>query len=162
LGRLSLGLDVVSDGDRVLLEGRDVAERIRDADITAAVSTVAAHPEVRAALMGLQRRLASARDVVMEGRDIGSTVLPDAEVKVFLTASLAERARRRWLQDGSSGDPASIEASIEARDLADESRAHSPLVRAPDSREVETTGKTIDDVVAEIVSLVAASGSENA
>lgn len=140
----------------LLLEGADVSERIRGAEVTAAVSVVAAHPSVRTALIELQRRAAAHGDVVMEGRDIGSTVAPDATVKVFLTASLKERARRRWLEvDGRSPERlAEIEAAISDRDRRDSQREASPLVKAADAIELDTTGKSIDQVVDEICDLV--------
>lgn len=144
------------DHGTLLLDGRDVTARIRESDVTAAVSRVAAHPSVRLALAGIQRAAAAAGDVVMEGRDIGSTVVPEAEVKIFLTASLEERARRRWEEvDGVSKDHLhEIERAIQERDLRDSQRETSPLVKADDAVEVDTTGKSVTEVVAEIVALV--------
>lgn len=142
---------------RVMLDGRDVGERIRAADVTGAVSRVAAHAAVRNAMVALQRSCAAAGDVVMEGRDIGSTVAPDADVKVFLTASLEERARRRAHQVGARRDPNTLEqvgAGIAARDAADTARAVSPLAKAADAIELDTTAMTFDEVVAVVVRLV--------
>lgn len=145
------------DGARIVSNGKDVSARIREPDVTAAVSAVSVHPRVREVMVDRQRIAAQGRDVVVEGRDIGTTVFPNAEVKVFLTASLDERARRRRLQDGLPDDPdtiARIRVSIEARDGLDSARDSSPLARAGDAATIDTTGRSIEDVVEEIVSLV--------
>lgn len=143
------------DGDAVLLEGRAVGDRIRAADVTAVVSAVAAVPAVRAVLVAAQRAFAAGRDAVVEGRDIGTVVFPDADVKVFLTASPAERALRRARQEESlHADIAAIEADIARRDEADAGRATSPFARASDAVVVESTGRPVGDVVTEIVALV--------
>lgn len=155
LMELARTLDLRAEGSIVLLDGVDVTERIRGSDVTERVSVVAAEPEVRRALVARQQEVARRQSVVMEGRDIGSAVLPDADVKVFLTASLEERARRRAAETGASVDQ--VMRSIEARDRADSRRTASPLVRAADAVEIDTTGRTIDDVVDEIVELAAAS-----
>jgi cytidylate kinase len=157
LATLADAIDIDLDGTEVKLDGSDVSDRIRERDVTAAVSTVSSHPSVRSALVERQRALAEGQDVVVEGRDIGTTVFPRAEVKVFLTASLDERARRRCEQDGSPDDAATIErvkAAIAARDAADSDRASSPLRRAEDAVELDTTDRALEDVVAEIVGLV--------
>lgn len=153
LGDMVAGLAIVATDHEVLLDGRDVGRRIREPDVTAAVSTVSAHPQVRAALVEQQRLLAHNGAVVMEGRDIGSHVLPEAEVKVFLTASLDERARRRWLETGGTEDLDAIRAGIERRDRDDSARAESPLVQAEGAVAVDTDGRTIESVVDEIVAL---------
>lgn len=138
------------------LDGRDVSARIRAADVTAAVPLVASHPQVRDALVGLQRRAAAAGNVVMEGRDIGSNVVPDAPVKIFLTASIDERARRRWLETpgASEADLETIKAAIIERDRHDSARAAAPLVQAPDAHVVDTSTLSIDEVVGRIVAIV--------
>ena len=145
-------------GDAVHLDGRDVSDAIREDRVTQAVSTVAAHPEVRAELVALQRALAARGDVVMEGRDIGTNVLPDAEVKVWLTADLDERARRRALETGAS-DVERLRMTLETRDTADATRQAAPLQRADDALIIDSTGLTIHDVVAHIVAAVRALGS---
>ena len=153
---LARDLDLDVSGDMVRLDGVDVSERIRGRAVTDAVSIVAAHPEVRAALVERQRRLGSAAGVVMEGRDIGTAVLPDAPVKVFLVADLDERAARRSAQLGLAGDReglARLRADLAERDQADSTRAASPLARAPDAVVIDTTDRTVDDVVREIVDL---------
>jgi cytidylate kinase len=142
-------------GPRVLLDGRDVSEEIRTPEVTQLSSQVAADPGVREALVDKQREMMKAGDYVAEGRDIGTVVAPDAEVKVFLTASPEERARRRAAELG--GDVEEVLADQLARDERDRTREHSPLVAAPGALEVNTTGLTIEQVVARIAELVRAS-----
>ena len=153
---LAADVAIYATGYGVALAGVDVTDAIRRRDVTAKVSVVSAHPQVRAALLELQRRAARDNDVVMEGRDIGTRVLPDASVKVFLTASLDERTSRRG-RELDIDDAAALEElrkSIATRDSHDASRTESPLVRAPDAVEIDTTGRTVDDVTSEIVALV--------
>ena len=138
------GLDIRFDGDRVLLDGEDVSDAIRTPEISDLASRRAADPSVRAALLDKQRELLARGDWVAEGRDIGTVVAPGAERKVWLTASLEERAERR-------GQPPE---EIRARDERDRSRDHSPMVAADDAVEVDTTGLSIDEVVARLVALV--------
>jgi CMP/dCMP kinase len=135
------------EGERVLLDGEDVSAAIRTPEISQEASRRAADPAVRAALLDTQRALIATGDWVAEGRDIGTVVAPDAELKVWLTADEAERARRR----GVSVD------EIRERDERDAGREHSPMVAADDAIEVDTTGLDIDEVVARIVDLVGAS-----
>ena len=141
-------------GDRVLSDGEDVTERIRTPQVTVKASEVAADPDVRERLVAMQRELIAGGDWVAEGRDIGTVVAPDAEVKVFLTASAEERARRRAAQEGRPVDE--VLAEQRARDARDETREHSPLRPAGDAVELDTTGLSIDEVVARIASLVPA------
>jgi len=153
---LARSVEIVATQGRVTIDGRDVTARIRDADVTEMAPAISARPEVREALVALQRGAVSEKDVVVEGRDIGSAALPDAEVKVFLTASLTERARRRVRQLGLPEDRDTLERyrlSIEARDATDSSRASSPLVRPPDAVVIDSTRRTLEEVVDEIVSL---------
>ena len=156
LTRLAGATDISFAGGRVLLDGADVTSSIRSTPVTNAASVVAAHPGVRRALVQRQRDLSRQADVVMEGRDIGSVVAPDASLKVFLTASLDERARRRLQEVGGEGDDAldAMRRSIAERDNADSNRAASPLLRADDAVEIDTTGKDVDAIVAEIVALL--------
>ena len=142
--RLANGLEVTGEG-RCLVHGTDVSPLLRDAATNSAVSVVAAPSEVRAVLVALQRSWAKARSMagVIEGRDIASVVFPDARLKIYLTASVEERARRR------SDEGA---ASIVRRDAVDSTRAASPLRLADGSRELDTTGRSIDDVTNEILS----------
>jgi cytidylate kinase len=141
-------------GPRVLLDGRDVSAQIRTPEVTRLSSQVAADPGVREALVDKQREMMQAGDYVAEGRDIGTVVAPDAEVKVFLTASPEERARRRAAELG--GDVEDVLADQLARDERDRTREHSPLVAAPGAIEVDTTGLTIEQVVTRIAELVRA------
>ncbi|MFS8581798.1 MAG: (d)CMP kinase [Limnochordales bacterium] len=159
--RLARGLDVElvpsAAGNRVLLGGRDVTERIRAPEVSAAVSQVAALPGVRRRMVQLQRRLAAGGGVVMDGRDIGTVVFPDADVKVFLTASAEERARRRWLELRAAGHAPSLDdirANIESRDRLDSTRDVAPLRKAEDAVEIDTTDKTVDEVVDQVLELV--------
>lgn len=150
VAELAARLDLHVTEDAVLVDGRDVTDRIRDSEVSRLAAQVARHEGVRRALVGLQRDAAASGDVVMEGRDIGSFVLPSAGLKVFLTASLQERARRRCRQLGQSETPerlAELAAAIEERDAADRSRPASPLVQAPGAVVVDTTGLTEDEVV---------------
>jgi cytidylate kinase len=139
-------------GDRVVANGRDVTDAIRSPEVSDAASKVATNPKVRAALVEKQRELLSEGDWVAEGRDIGTVVAPDAEVKVFLTASPEERARRRAEELGT--DVETVQRDQALRDAQDEEREHSPLVRADDAVELDTSGLSIDEVVARIVGLV--------
>jgi CMP/dCMP kinase len=141
-------------GERVRLDGRDVTDAIRTAAVSEAASRAAAEPEVRAAMVAQQRRLLAEGDWVAEGRDIGTVVAPEAEVKVFLTADPQERARRRAAELGV--DPATVLAEQATRDRRDRSRADSPLVKAPGAVEIDTTGLSLLEVVQRIVELVGA------
>jgi cytidylate kinase len=139
-------------GERILLDGRDVTAQIRTPEVSEAASRAAAQPVVREAMVEQQRRLLADGDWVAEGRDIGTVVAPQAEVKVFLTATAQERARRRAVELGA--DAATVLAEQAIRDQRDTTRAHSPLAPAPGAVELDTTGLTLDEVVARIVALV--------
>ena len=151
-GRVRIGL---ADG-QVTLDGEDVSAAIRTPEVSGAASAVAAHPPVREAMVARQRELIAAGRYVAEGRDIGTVVAPDAEVKVFLTASDEERARRRAAELG--GDVERVLAEQRERDERDRTRAHSPLVAAEGAVEVDTTGLEIDQVVDRIAALVREAG----
>jgi cytidylate kinase len=138
-------------GDRVRVDGEDVTERIREPWVSAASSRVSSNPGVREALVAQQRRLLEQGDWVAEGRDIGTVVMPGAEVKVFLFASPEERARRRAAELGS--DAAVVLQEQTLRDERDRTREHSPLAPAADAVPVDTTGLTLDEVVEQIVTL---------
>lgn len=140
-------------GDRVLLDGRDVAGEIRTPEVSEMASRIAADPGVREALVAKQRELIAHGDWVVEGRDIGAVVAPDAELKIFLTASPQERARRRGLEIGA--DPAVILAEQTMRDERDSARAHSPLRAAPGSVTLDTTGLSLEQVVDRIAVILA-------
>jgi cytidylate kinase len=139
------------DGERVLLDGDDVTDRLRTPEASENASRVAADPRVRRSLVEQQRRIVSEGDWVAEGRDIGTVVAPDAEVKVFLTADPHERARRRAEELGADVDQVFMDQQI--RDQRDSEREDSPLKAADDAVDVDTTGLTVDEVVARIVAL---------
>jgi cytidylate kinase len=139
-------------GERVLLDGRDVTAEIRSPEVSEAASVAASLPAVRAAMVVQQRRLLSHGDWVAEGRDIGTVVAPEAEVKVFLTASPEARAKRR--ADELGIDRATVLAEQVIRDQRDSEREHSPLRAADDAVSVDTTNLSFDEVVAKVVELV--------
>ena len=138
---------VILGPGRVAVDGRDVSKEIRGPAVTSAVSTVSAHPEVRRRMADFQRRYA-AHGGVVEGRDVGTVVFPDAEVKVFLTASPEERARRRGVEAGEQAA-----ADLSRRDSADSTRAVSPLKPADDALVIDTTDRDPDEVAAAVVAL---------
>lgn len=149
-------LEPSGDGNRVLLDARDVSQRIREADITAAASRVSAHPAVRRLLVARQREMGAQGGVVMEGRDIGTVVFPNADVKIFLDADPGVRAERRFLQNGaqSAEEALRVQAEILARDQRDRSRTASPLFPAPDAVILDSTHMTIDQVVEAVEQIV--------
>jgi cytidylate kinase len=151
IGELARSLAIELDGDRVCLGARDVSEAIREPRVTEASSRVSAHLPVREALVAKQREMIAAGRYVAEGRDIGTVVSPDAPLKVFLTASAEERARRRAAQTGEDED--SVLAAQLERDGRDENREHSALRAAEDAVELDTTGLSLDAVVAHVVAL---------
>jgi cytidylate kinase len=139
-------------GDRVMANGEDVTEAIRTPEVSEAASRVATDPSVREALVRKQRELLSDGDWVVEGRDIGTVVAPDADVKVFLTASPEERARRRAAELGTDADTVMRDQAL--RDAQDMDREHSPLKRAPGAALLDTSGLSVDEVVQRVVELV--------
>jgi cytidylate kinase len=138
-------------GDRVRVDGEDVTERIREPWVSEASSRVSADPGVREALVAQQRRILEEGDWVAEGRDIGTVVAPDADVKVFLTAAPEERARRRAAELGADADV--VLRELVMRDERDSSREHAPLAPAADAVPVDTTGLSLQEVVEQIVML---------
>jgi CMP/dCMP kinase len=140
-------------GDRVLLDGRDVTDQIRTPEVSEAASKIATDPRVRAALVVKQRELVDGGDWVAEGRDIGTVVAPDAELKIYLTASPEERARRR-ARDLGGADWRMVLRDQTLRDQQDEQREHSPLRAAPDAIEIDSTDRSLEDVVTQIAGLV--------
>jgi len=148
---LATALSIEFAGERVLLGGEDVSEAIREPRASEASSRISVHPGVREALVGRQRELIAGGRYVAEGRDIGTVVSPDSPLKVFLTASPEERARRRAAQTGE--DPATVLAAQEERDRRDESREHSALRPAADAVELDTTDLSQEEVVARLVDL---------
>ena len=161
LDRLAYGLsiDVIAgaDEERVLLDGEDVTKMLHTSAVDEASSQVARMPGVREALVVRQRAMADDEKMVMVGRDIGTVVLPQAKVKVFLRASMAERAQRRYRELQEVSQPvgyATVERELAERDRRDTQRAHSPLRPAPKAHVVETDGATVEEVVGRIITLV--------
>lgn len=155
LTRLAEGVSIELGADGlVLLDGEDVSALIRTPEIAQAASKASALAGVRRAMVAMQRRMAESRSVVMEGRDIGTVVFPDAQVKIYLDASPGVRAMRRVLemrQKGMEADPARVEAEIRERDHRDSSRAEAPLTRAPGAVYVDTSPMGVDEVVASLL-----------
>jgi CMP/dCMP kinase len=151
LGELAWGLDIDFEGDTIRLDGKPVEGRIRSPEVTVAASKVSVHPQVRQAMVKRQRELIAAGNYVAEGRDIGTVVSPDSPLKVFLTASEEERARRRAAETGEA--VARVREAIDERDRRDRGRRHGALRPADDSVEVDTTELTPDQVVERIAAL---------
>src|SRR5215468_12039298 len=150
-------LSVSVAAGRVYLDGEDVTEAIRTREVAQVTSDVTTLPSVRAKVTPLQRELASTGGVVLEGRDTGTVVCPDAEVKFYLVASVEERARRRHAElsaRGLTADPAEVRAEIVKRDAQDTGRALAPLRRAPDATEIDTTGLTVAEVVDRMLDII--------
>jgi cytidylate kinase len=156
LGLAAERLGIAFDGLRVLLDGKDVTAQIRTPEVSRDASTVSAHAQVRSALLGIQRRLANLGRVVVEGRDIGTVVLPDAPMKFFLTARPEIRARRRYDELAARGASVDFErtlAEIIERDRRDEEREVAPLRKADDAELVDTSDLPLDRVIAHMESI---------
>ncbi|HEQ60581.1 MAG TPA: (d)CMP kinase, partial [Firmicutes bacterium] len=154
---LDIRLESTSQGLRVYCNGKDVSEAIRDPEVSRNTSPVAETPGVRRRLVELQRAMGRQGGVIMEGRDIGTVVFPDADFKFFLTAKAEERARRRHLELEETGRPQAFESvlrDLEERDRRDSTRSVSPLRRAPKAIEVDTTVLTLDQVIEKIAGIV--------
>ncbi|WP_026961978.1 (d)CMP kinase [Alicyclobacillus herbarius] len=153
-----LRLEKTSSGTfTIFVDGQDVTPYLRSPEVSEKVSRVAAKPGVRRLLTQWQQEFSRHHGVVMDGRDIGTVVLPDADVKIFLTASLEERVRRRsreLAEQGFAVSEAELARSIEERDRQDSSRAVAPLMAAKDARYVDSTGRSVEEVVSEILSIV--------
>lgn len=148
-------------GQLVFIDGEDVTAEIREAEVTRNVSEVSAHKKVREKLVFLQQGYGKTGGVVMDGRDIGTAVLPNAEIKIFLVASVEERAQRRYNENVGKGIEIpfdQLKAAIEKRDYLDSSRTVSPLVQAKDAVRLDTTGLGIDEVVQEIKKIIREKG----
>ncbi|GEN45170.1 (d)CMP kinase [Alkalibacillus haloalkaliphilus] len=145
------------DGQDVLIDGDDVSDDIRQSDVTNNVSIVAKHKLVREHMVEMQRKLADEANVVVDGRDIGTYVLPNAEVKIFLVASVEERAIRRHKENvdrGISSDLEQLKEEIERRDQIDSQREMAPLTKADDAIEIDTTSKSIEEVKESILTII--------
>lgn len=154
-----IALQPQREGNIVLLDGVDVSQRVRDGDVTAAASQVSVHPHLREWMVAQQRLLGAAGGVVMEGRDIGTVVFPDAEVKIFLDAAPEVRGNRRYKQGGPATVAVTEEAVIQElkeRDQRDRTRAESPLRPAEDAVILDSTGMTLDEVLAAAEAIVRA------
>ena len=148
---------IENEVQRVLIGGEDVTEEIRSPEVTRNVSLVAAHPLIRKTMTEIQRQLAAQGNVVMDGRDIGTNVLPNANVKIFLTASIEERAKRRYKELISTGFPTNLEElmrEISLRDQKDQEREVAPLKMAEDAHHIETSDLSIEEVVHKILEYV--------
>jgi CMP/dCMP kinase len=155
--RSTIALDPTPLGNRVLLDGRDVSQRIRDTDVSDAASKVSVHPRVREWMVDHQREMGRLGGVIMEGRDIGTKVFPDADVKIFLDAKLDVRAQRRVTQDSAADDPnraRQIAEHLAQRDRRDSTRTESPLVPAADAIIVDSSHLSIEDVIHRIEDIV--------
>jgi CMP/dCMP kinase len=161
LAQTIITLEPTEDGQIVYVDGEDVTDEIRQASVTNSVSHVAVHSQVREEMVNRQQQLAKQGAVVMDGRDIGTHVIPDAEIKVFLLASVDERAQRRHEENISKGYPSDLEQlklEIARRDKIDSEREVAPLKKAEDAIEIDTTSLTIPEVVDQIMLLVERKG----
>src|SRR5579863_325191 len=151
----NLRLEPTIGGNRTLLDGRDVSSRIRERDVTEAASRVSVHPKVRTWMVEHQRAMGAGGGVVMEGRDIGTKVFPDADLKIFLDADPVVREQRRMAQQKIRGEVvASVAADLRERDRRDRTRAASPLVAADDAVVINSTAMSEDEVLARVEELV--------
>ncbi|HUQ50028.1 MAG TPA: (d)CMP kinase [Terriglobales bacterium] len=151
-----IALEPKINGNRVLLDGENVSDRIREQDVTNAASKVSVHPKVREWMVARQREMGMQGGVVMEGRDIGTKVFPDADVKIFLDAAPEVRGNRRFQQHqtGSPQQEASVIAEMKDRDQRDRSRVNSPLVAASDAITIDSTSMTLDEVISRAEALI--------
>lgn len=157
LRETDIQLKPTDKGQLVFVDGKNVTEEIRSQEVTNSVSIIAKHPQVRQEMVARQQKLAEQGGVVMDGRDIGTHVLPDAEVKIFLIASVDERAERRHLENlkrGFSSDLEVLKLEIARRDKLDSEREAAPLKKAEDAVEIDTTSLSIQEVVDKIMEVV--------
>ncbi|UCF78090.1 MAG: (d)CMP kinase [Candidatus Eiseniibacteriota bacterium] len=150
----SVDFQAAGASSRVLLDGQDVTEEIRKGEVSQKSSEIAALPAVRRWMVRRQRALGQAGGVVMEGRDIGTVVLPDADLKVYLDASSDERAKRRWLEEGGDGSgrpTAEVRRQLDERDHRDMTRSHSPLEAAADAVTIDTTHLSVEEQVGKVL-----------
>lgn len=156
LNKTSIMLQPSEQGQLVFIDGEDVSQEIRSNEVTSNVSEVAAHANIREILVAMQQKLAANGGVVMDGRDIATHVLKDAELKIFMSATVEERARRRYLDNERRGIESTIESlqkEIALRDKLDSEREASPLIQAEDALFLDTTNLTIDEAAQEILKL---------
>ena len=151
-----IDIEIKTNG-KIYLNGEDVTKRIRENDVNSLVSPISVIPMVRNRLLEIQRKIAKGKDVIMEGRDIGTVVFPNADVKIYLDATAEERAKRRVLQNKENGIASSYNEVLEGikdRDKRDSTRKIAPLKRAEDAIYVDTTNMNIENVVKEIVNII--------
>nr|WP_315527939.1 (d)CMP kinase [Carnobacterium maltaromaticum] len=154
---MTITFDPSAEIQKVFVNGKEVTDEIRQSDVTNGVSAVSAHQAVRVELVKRQQEIAKAGGIVMDGRDIGTAVLPDAEIKIFLVASVTERAERRFKENQTKGITTALEVlqqEIADRDYKDSTRKVSPLLQAEDAILVDTTSLSIEGVVAKIKSII--------
>ena len=151
MGELAAAVEISMEDGRVKLDGRDVTEEIRTPRVSTAASRVSVHPEVRSEMVLRQRNLIEAGNYVAEGRDIGTEVSPESPLKVYLTATAEERARRRAAENGE--EVADVLAAQSERDSRDRDREHGALRAAEDSVEIDTTGLTVDEAAQQVVEI---------
>ncbi len=157
LDNIKVGIKYADEGQRIYLSDVDVSERIREPDVSIGASDIAVIPAVRLKLVDMQRELAKKESVVMDGRDIGTYVLPDADVKIFLTASVDERAKRRLLEleaKGQTVDFESVKTDMMYRDKNDSEREFAPLRRAEDAILLDTTDICFEEAVAKVIEII--------
>ena len=154
---IEIGFSMQDGKQSVFMNGEDVTDEIRSVEVTRNVSAVSALKEVRTRLVHLQQEIAENHSIIMDGRDIGTVVLPQAEIKIFLVASVEERAKRRFIENQEKGIEMSYEELVEdirRRDHIDSTRKESPLRKAEDAIEIDTTTMTIEDVVKTVTALI--------
>jgi len=154
LTQLATAADIICEENRIELDGEDVSQAIRDECVSRQASAIAVHPPVRAALIARQRAARVPPGLVADGRDMGTVIFPDADLKIFLTADIKTRAERRYMQLSTLGFSASMEdilREVQARDIQDRARAVAPLEAAADAKVLDTTCLRIDEVVATVL-----------
>lgn len=157
LQNITIDISYQDGNQHIFLNGEDVSEQIRTPQVSMGASDVATVPAVRLKLVELQRALARRQNVIMDGRDIGTYVLPDAEIKIFLTADVEDRARRRYeelIQKGNSVRFEDVLEDMKQRDRNDSARAFAPLRQAEDAERIDTTGASLDESVERILSFI--------
>ncbi len=157
LEKIKLGMDFVDGKQIITLNGKEIGDEIRTGEIAMYASAVSAVPEVRAFLLETQRKIARENSVVMDGRDIGTVIIPDAEVKIFMVASNEARARRRFLELQAKGESCTYEsvlADINERDKNDSTRAVAPAIPAPDAIFLDNSDLTIEENVAKVIEII--------
>lgn len=156
LDKINLSLEFIDGSQHVIMNNNDISDKIRTPEVSLNASKVSAIPEVRKFLFGLQKKIAAENNIIMDGRDIGTVVLPDADLKVFLTASAEERANRRYreIKDMDGVTYEQVLEDIKKRDYSDMHRDIAPLKQAEDAVLLDTTGMTVDEVKARLISMI--------